>query len=217
MRWLRRSPSVSSECRSQPEPPGHLACDASGCQANNSLKARRGAPAVPLERALRDARAFRIAGGVDFLIDYYAVKNGLLPMYDEGPAEPAATPPDDPRLSRRNAAHLTLIAGEVLELGRTCRELRLRCPELTELHRRQRTLVLLGQIAHELFAMTTALARAASLADDASQALADVYCATARHRVRSWTLELAAEPDPGLADSITACVDPPSSDQWRER
>lgn len=67
---------------------------------------------------------------------------------------------------------------------------------------------LLGQIAHELFAMTAALARAASLADDTSQALAGVYCATARHRVRSWALELAAEPDPDLADSITACLDP---------
>jgi alkylation response protein AidB-like acyl-CoA dehydrogenase len=171
-------------------------------------KARRGAPAVPLERALRDARAFRIAGGVDFLIDYYAVRNGLLPMYDEGPAEPAATRPDDARLSRRNAAHLALIADEVLQLGQTCRELVRRCPELAELHRRQRTLILLGQIAHELFAMTATLARAAARADDESQALADVYCATARHRVRAWVLELAAEPDPGLADSISACLDP---------
>ena len=166
-------------------------------------KARRGAPAVPLERAVRDARAFRIAGGVDFLIDYYAERDGLLPLCEAAPAPPAG-PVADPRLSRRNAAHLEAVAGEVDRLGGHGRALRSR-HDLDELHRRQRTLILTGQIAHELFAMAATLARAAALGD-AGQALADVYCTAARHRVAAAWLELAADADRDLDPSIAACL-----------
>jgi alkylation response protein AidB-like acyl-CoA dehydrogenase len=169
-------------------------------------KARRGAPPVPLERALRDARAFRIAGGVDFLVDYYAVRDGLLALDDPPPTAIASDPIADPRLSRRNAAHLAQAAAEVERLGLHCRELRRR-HDLGELHRRQRTLILIGRIAHELFAISAALARAAALGDGASQALADVYGTRAHHRIAAWWLELAAEADRGLDPSVAACLE----------
>lgn len=174
-----------------------------------SSKARRGAPAVPVERALRDARAFRIAGGVDFLVDYRAAREGLLTLYyPDAPAPPMKSGPIvEPRLSRRNAAHLEAVAAEVQQLGRFCSELRRRYAQRLELYARQRVLILLGQIARELFAMSATLARAASMPEHpTAQALADVYCTHAHLRVRTAVTELSAEPDTGLRDNISTCM-----------
>jgi alkylation response protein AidB-like acyl-CoA dehydrogenase len=176
-------------------------------------KARRGAPAVPVERAYRDARAFRIAGGVDFLIDYYAAREGLLACYyptapaELGPAERAASTKAraEAALSRRNAAHADHAAAEVARLGAACRELRARHADASELAGRQHLLMALARVAHELFAVCAALARAASGAEP-DQALADVYCTDARHRLRAAWSELAAEPEPGLDASVAACL-----------
>ena len=41
-------------------------------------KAARAAQPLPVERALRDARALRIAGGVDFLLDKYFGETAVL-------------------------------------------------------------------------------------------------------------------------------------------
>jgi hypothetical protein len=177
-------------------------------------KARHGAPAAPVERALRDARAFRIAGGIDFLVDYHAAREGLLTLYyPDAPAPPMKSGPlveprlVEPRLSRRNAAHLEVVAAEVQQLGRFCRELRRRYEQPLELYARQRVLILLGQIARELFAMSATLARAASIPEHpTAQALADVYCSHAHLRVRTAVTELSAEPDTGLSDSIATCT-----------
>ncbi|QUF05549.1 acyl-CoA dehydrogenase family protein [Actinosynnema pretiosum subsp. pretiosum] len=40
-------------------------------------KAARGVPAVPVERCFRDARALRVAGGVDFMLDIWSARANL--------------------------------------------------------------------------------------------------------------------------------------------
>jgi hypothetical protein len=173
-------------------------------------------PAGALERALRDAATLRHTGGLDVIAECSAVSEVLLALYDPGRPLPPATDPlgeriADPRLSRRNAAHLDVIGAEVERLGHHCRELRY-IHDAAELQRRERALTGVGRVARELFAMCAVLARAASASPATratSQALADVYCAAARCRVRAAALELIGEPDPGLSHSVAACLGDP--------
>ncbi|MEV6809130.1 acyl-CoA dehydrogenase family protein [Streptomyces sp. NPDC051129] len=157
-------------------------------------KKRRGAPALPVEQAVRDVRNMRISGGVDFLIDYWLAGRNILSYYYPEPDEPQApAAPDasllDADLTDRNRAHLAAVAEETHRFGLTCRELARRHPDRSALAARQRVLVLLSRISAELFTMAVVLARASGMTRTAAPAaedgqhLADLYCEAARHRV----------------------------------
>jgi alkylation response protein AidB-like acyl-CoA dehydrogenase len=168
-------------------------------------KARRGARPLPLERALRDARAFRIAGGVDFQVDSWAAQLGLLghyypepPPHDDG-GEPA---PDLDGLSARNQGHVHAVDEGVRRLARTCRELARRYPSQDDLVARERTVILLNRVANELFTMAVVLGRTARR-DDA-QDLADVHCTEAGHRLADCWRRLADDREPDYTRAAAA-------------
>ncbi|MFE7314390.1 acyl-CoA dehydrogenase family protein [Streptomyces sp. NPDC057555] len=164
-------------------------------------KARRGAPALPLEQAVRDVRNMRISGGVDFQIDNWISGRNILSYYYPEPdhaqelaAGPApAADPGDAILTVRNRAHLDAVAAEVHRFGRTCLSLARRCPDRARLSLQERVLILVSQLGAELLTMSTVLARAAGMSaaadghgdegDGDGQRLADVYCTAARHRL----------------------------------
>lgn len=173
-------------------------------------KLRRGAVPVPLERAFRDARGLRIAGNVDFQLDNQLGRMLLAGFYAETETETrtAAGPGAersllDADVPPANLGHLRAIAGLVSAFHRICRELIRTHPEPDRLYAKERTVVLLGRIAGELFTATAVLSRAA--ADDEpdgpraweAQELADVYCTEARHRLAGLfaRLEPATDPD----------------------
>ncbi|MDH6134253.1 alkylation response protein AidB-like acyl-CoA dehydrogenase [Kitasatospora sp. MAA4] len=168
-------------------------------------KLRRGVPAVPLERAMRDARGLRIAGNVDFQLDSQAAQGLLARCYQAAHAQPQPQPQVQPSvepagLSPANRAHLRAVADQVGEFRRTCLDLVRRFPQRSELFSQERRLILLGRIAAELFAATATLSRAGQAFDgDDQQALADVYCTAARHRLADHWRQLAhsngSEPD----------------------
>jgi hypothetical protein len=160
-------------------------------------KTRRGAPPLPVERALRDARCLRVAGGVDFNIDLRAGWSGLLepryqPGYRAGPTHPAG--PVGTGLSAAGRRHLEFATARVGELSARCDELVARYPA-EQLVERQETLIAVNRIADELFTMAVVLARAARLtasseappgaASPASDAgrLAEVHCEGAQLRI----------------------------------
>ncbi|MFB7954663.1 acyl-CoA dehydrogenase family protein [Streptomyces sp. NPDC056045] len=161
-------------------------------------KALRGAPAIPLEQAVRDVRNMRISGGVDFQIDNWIAGRGILSYYypepdhaDELTTAPApAADPGDAILTDRNRTHLAAVAEAVHRFGRTCLELARRHPDQADLVARQRLLILLSGISGELLTMSASLARAsrtsaATAATDhcEPQRLADLYCTAARLRL----------------------------------
>jgi alkylation response protein AidB-like acyl-CoA dehydrogenase len=172
-------------------------------------KASRGAHTIPMERAVRDARAFRIAGGVDFLVDHKAAREGLLTLYYPSATAlaaeleaPLAPLPEEKHLSGRNLEHRQAVAQEVRRLGQKCLELSRRYPDVGVLHARERTLILLNQLANELFTMSVTLARAAALSSRGQQhvgELADVYCTAARHRLADLWQQVNAEAEPDFA------------------
>ncbi|WP_367319599.1 acyl-CoA dehydrogenase family protein [Streptomyces sp. HUAS ZL42] len=172
-------------------------------------KLRRGAVPVPLERRLRDARGLRIAGNVDFQLDSQAARR-LLTWFatraeDESGAlarELGAEHTDEDRLSGANAAHLAAVREQVLRFHEVCRELTRSHPRQEDLFEQEHTVILLGRVAAELFAMYAVLARAGTeqSGDDGEQdgqRLADVYCTSARHRLADhWRrLGMVTEPD----------------------
>src|SRR4051794_15497608 len=70
-------------------------------------KAARGAQPLPVERALRDARALRVAGGVDFLLDKYFGNTVVLArVLDASDADHDAEPTPVADLTPRNRSHL---------------------------------------------------------------------------------------------------------------
>ena len=160
-------------------------------------KARRGAPALPVERAFRDARALRIAGGVDFMLDLWSARS-VLTSYDRAADAPGL---DRSKIdSRTNAAgrdHLTFVSDHADDLAEVCRRLTRTVPP-EELFERQRTMIVLGQIGAELLSMSVVVARAAELADQGSPsalALADISCAASRHRLAALWPQLTDQPD----------------------
>lgn len=174
-------------------------------------KRRRGAPDLPVERAYRDARGLRIAGNVDFQLDNQGAQLLLAHFHRDRAAGRAEPPADlglasarDAALSDANRAHLAELARHTADLARTCRELADEHEHLTDLYERQGTLVPLARIAGDVLGMSAALARAGHLARTGehpdAQALADLYCAGARHRLDGHWRRLAAarsgtEPD----------------------
>jgi hypothetical protein len=171
-------------------------------------KASRGAPPLPLERWYRDARGFRISGGVDFQLDYWTSRIAVLSYYYPAPdnlAEIESDELDVPRdhhLEGRNPAHLRFAVAGARRFARACLRASRRW-ELAQLVEREHLLIQLSQVANELLAMSLTLARASHLASRGQgwgQDLADVYCTASRHRLAGCWREIEAieeedEPD----------------------
>jgi alkylation response protein AidB-like acyl-CoA dehydrogenase len=159
----------------------------------SASKARRGVPAWPLERLMRDIRNVRVSGGVDFQIDNWIARMSILSYYYPEPGHAdellsPATPGDvaDPRLIGRNAGHLRWVTAQVHGFGRRCLTLARAHPDKEALLQDEPTLIRLTGVARELMACALVLARAATLAeagDTSVLPVADVYCTEARHRV----------------------------------
>ncbi|GAA2143462.1 acyl-CoA dehydrogenase family protein [Kitasatospora kazusensis] len=171
-------------------------------------KARRGAEPLPVERFFRDARALRIAGGVDFMVDHYIARGALLAHYAaDADAATTAAAPDDARLTGRNRAHLSALAEESSRFAGFCRELTSRHDNPEELFEQERTLILLGRVSSDLFSMAAVLARASRLTaqgTDSVQELADVFCTQARQRIADAWGRLAAPAQPDHAGACAA-------------
>ena len=166
-------------------------------------KARRGGPPLPLERFSRDTPSIPLPHGVGlrlanptgrrYVLSYYCpTPDPLIETDEPGPGDLAGT-----GLSPRNQAHLGCAAVEVRRLAREC--LRLSRAHLAPeaLFADERLMILVSRVASELLTMTLVLARAAALGHGGAQALADVYCSAARHRLADcWRRALDAdEPD----------------------
>ncbi|MFI6499009.1 acyl-CoA dehydrogenase family protein [Nonomuraea typhae] len=127
-------------------------------------KRRRGAVAAPVERAFRDARALRVAGGVDFMLDAWSAQPALVRCY--AGADPAA----DAGAGGVGGVGVG-IGGAGVGVGvveEQARMLAAACAHLVKAHpreelfERQRTVRLLGRIAGELLGMAVVQARSAS-------------------------------------------------------
>lgn len=167
-------------------------------------KARRGAPPLPVERFARDARGLRVAGGVDFLLDYWtalsAVDNGYRDP-DEATRAPAPEPFTDSALSPRCQEHLAHVQSEATALAALCRRL-VDTYGIDELAEQEHRLLLAGQIGSTLLGMAVVLARAAHLAERGNAValeMADIACADARHRLAGLWPQLADGPEPDYA------------------
>jgi len=158
-------------------------------------KAARGAQPLPVERALRDARALRIAGGVDFLLDKYFGETVVLSRVREtsGLDQTGGSHSAPDVLSPRNREHLRFVEAEISAFPGICRGLFGGRP-LPD-----RVPIYVNRIANELLTMSVTLSRAATLAaagHAAVQDLADVYCAAARHRLADWWRQASNDDDP---------------------
>ncbi|MBO1414204.1 acyl-CoA dehydrogenase family protein [Streptomyces sp. FH025] len=165
-------------------------------------KLRRGAVPTPLERAFRDARGLRIAGNIDFQLDNHLGRMVLSAVQRAGAARPTARAeePRDPRLSPANLAHLAELDERVREFHRFAADLVDTVPDQAELFARERTVVLLGRIAAELFTASAVLARAAAVEPGGTeQELADLHCVEAHHRLAGLFGRLTAAGGPDHA------------------
>lgn len=167
-------------------------------------KARRGAGPLPVERAFRDARALRVAGGVDVMLDKWSAESALSACYyaDQPPgieaaAEAVTEAVADAELTPRCQQHLQFVAAQSRSLAQVCSRLTGRTGR-AELFDRQRTTSTLGRIGTELLGMSVVLARAAHLAEGGNPTvldLADIACSTARLRLAGLWPELDDEAD----------------------
>ncbi|MBL7502808.1 acyl-CoA/acyl-ACP dehydrogenase [Frankia sp. CNm7] len=167
-------------------------------------KRRRGATAHPVERYHRDARVLRTVGNVDYVNDLRAGQL-VLARY-QGPGEKGAdggiSLPDltGADLSAANRRHLAAAAGVFQHLHRACRRLTDRRGAPAGPGERQEAVILVGELATELFGICAVLGRAARSGDAAAQDLADVYATAAGFRVADLTRRLAAEQEPDAPD-----------------
>ncbi len=177
-------------------------------------KQRRGVRALPVERAFRDARSLRVAGGVDFMVDIWAAQSSIASCYyaapnnDPAPAGPGSEGADDAgapgagefetgALSPRCSEHARAVEDETDSLAQLCRRLT-RGHTQDELFTLQRTLGIVGRIGGELLTMALVLSRAAQLAargNSAASGLADIACTASRQRLDALWPQLADEPD----------------------
>ncbi|GAA3854232.1 hypothetical protein GCM10022243_19720 [Saccharothrix violaceirubra] len=159
-------------------------------------KARRGTTALPVERFLRDARGLRIAGGVDFLLDFWSAEGGLSAFYaEEGPIA-SAERVDDASLPPRCREHLTFLHAEAARFGDLCRRLTSTYTQ-EDLLAREHTVVLVGGIGNELLRIAIVLARAASRRDAFD--LADIACTDARLRLNALWDQVESSDEPPYA------------------
>ncbi|WP_430788852.1 acyl-CoA dehydrogenase family protein [Actinoplanes sp. G11-F43] len=130
-------------------------------------KSARGAVPSPVERAFRDARGLRVAGGVDTMLDKWSAEAALR---DWSPAAPwPAAPPGG-----SGSADMRRVDADAARLAGYCA----RRPG------GQRTRILLGRIAGELFGQAVTLAR------DPGHRLARTVCARSRYRLAALFAEL---------------------------
>jgi len=169
-----------------------------------SSKKRRGAPAIPLQRAFRDVRSTRIGGNIDFRLDELAGRM-LLRRHFSGQARARARDDvadlHDERLLPKNRQHLAAADHWLGDLSRLCHSLTERFPDPEKLWEKQQTLLLIGRIATDLFTMCVVLSRASSDGLDATegQELTDIYCTTALLRVQANWNELHSDDCPDYA------------------
>lgn len=170
-------------------------------------KRRRGALPVPLERALRDVRMLRTAGGVDDLVDMQAAQ-ALLAHAADAPAAGFAQGTSTERLaatetfSVRNAGHLRALSADLARFPDACREVGALTAGERERRAQQFPLLLLGRIARELFGTAAVLAAAE---EDGHQRLTDVHCTAARFRLQDMWARLDAPDHPdhaGIARAV---------------
>lgn len=145
-------------------------------------KARRGAAPLPVERFFRDARALRVAGGVDFMLDRWTAETALSSCRFTADRPPAPVGAD---LDPSCGTHLAFLHQQAGELATAC------TPPTTS----QRRTTILGAIAGELLSMSIVLARADQCGGDPAQlSLADLSCRSSRHRLAALWPQLAEEP-----------------------
>jgi len=171
-------------------------------------KRRRGAPPVPLERAYRDIRMLRTAGGVDDLVDVQAAQALLTHLAYTEPAggfRDGAVPGVLPAIENffpRNARHLHDLHEDLARFAAACHDIRTRAAKERQRASQQYPLLLLGRIARELLGTTAALATAEQ---DGHQRLTDVHCTAARFRLRDLWAQLDAPDQPdhaGIARAV---------------
>ncbi|MDX3384212.1 acyl-CoA/acyl-ACP dehydrogenase [Streptomyces niveiscabiei] len=176
-------------------------------------KRARGALPIPLERAYRDARVLRTAGGVDFLADVQTA-NALLARRTHGTARPAPhRAPAPGGLSPRNRHHFATLTDRLARFPAGAEAVAEAVAAsgasgASDPRAPQYPLLLLGRIARELFGTAAVLAAAAH---DGEQALTDVHCTAAEARLRDLTARLDDPEGPdhaGIAAALLAGAGP---------
>ena len=160
---------------------------ASGYERAESKK-RLGLNEYPTERYYRDARAFRISGGVDFLIDHQASHRWLTSFFFNENFDHKARFADlrelspiprlDPDLSEENLRHLLALNQATKDLGENIQDVVSRFG-IEELREMQPVIILFNRYANEIFTMSVTIARAKRLAkstDSKMGRLAEEYC-----------------------------------------
>lgn len=171
-------------------------------------KARRGTTPLPVERFARDARGLRIAGGVDFLLDYWTALAAIESGYRQPDCAPSAAesapeaqPQDDASLSPRCREHLARVRDESRALADLCGRLT-RQYDSDALAEQEHRLILIGRIGTTLLGMAVVLARAAHLADQGETValdLADIACTEAAKELAGLWPQLTGDPEPDYA------------------
>jgi alkylation response protein AidB-like acyl-CoA dehydrogenase len=144
-------------------------------------KSRRGTDPVPLERVLRDVRCLRVAGGVDFQVDFWAAHNGLFARHRDPSATVAAVPEVVGSVPEGVAArHLSYTAQQA---HRWAHAIATHVRDHPDPSAPSRVPIAMNQIGTELLTAVAVVARAARDDTPVSTDLSEVYCAGARHRI----------------------------------
>lgn len=165
-------------------------------------KQGRGAPPLPAEQLLRDARVLRITGGVDFVVDMRsgrALADHLAARSPRSAADGAAL--GERRLSAANVRHLDDVAAHARRLADAIAGVSRRADHDSDPIGDQAPMIATGRVAGELLTMALVLARCADAPTrtaEREQQFAEIYCADARERLATaWRdFPTGAEPTP---------------------
>lgn len=163
-------------------------------------KLQHGCLPSPIEQFYRDARALRVAGGVDFFVDYQAVGAWLKEFFYSEKSFHEVSSFSGQELSRnltmKNCSHLQFVQESASKFASILNNLVANHPEQKLLMTKQRLLILINQISTEILMMSLVLGRAAHaglVAKNNEQSLAEIYCQDTRYRLVSLEAELADE------------------------